>query len=79
MASLDLLEEGQVIRHRAERIWEFIVDYTKRHGQVPVLKKISQELDIPEPSLRRHINKLEAQGFIRKSWNKRSYVLLRER
>jgi repressor LexA len=65
---------------RQQEIWEFLVEYTDRHGYPPTVREIGEAVGLASPStVHAHLANLERAGFLKRDPTKpRALELRRE-
>jgi repressor LexA len=52
---------------RQQEIWDFLVDYVKRHGYPPTVREICEKVGLASPStVHAHLANLERAGYLRR-------------
>jgi repressor LexA len=69
-----------VLTGRQQEIWDFLVEYTDRHGYPPTVREIGQSVGLASPStVHAHLANLERAGLLRRDPTKPRALELSQR
>jgi repressor LexA len=69
-----------VLTGRQQEIWDFLVEYTDRHGYPPTVREIGQSVGLASPStVHAHLANLERAGMLRRDPTKPRALELSQR